>query len=657
MGFVFSTASGVFLLFVAILSASAVKAFENHVLRLDGRTGFITVNDNSSLHSLSNAMTLELLVKPTALALAQGEVNSLLRKNTQAGSENFFLRLRNNPEQLIVEVSGGKEIGILRAPCSMQPEHWYHLAATYDGKRLTLFANGKELASEPLSGFLKIDSSPLLIGRGDPDYSGGEFFSGELDEIRIWRIPRTPEDIRRDSTNRLSGAEPGLIAYWNFENAAEDLSAHGNRAVLTAGATLVTSPIPQPLGTITESRVFPGHAAPGTSQDRERVIEDLWQHLNDIYPALEYKGISGHAWVEPFIARARQLTNDIEFHQLLIELMASLQDTHTRIVSYPGQTELQRPPVLLNLIEGKITVTRAETGLGLSAGDVLQAINGKPAEECLEAELKYICNSTARGRMREACEKLLRGLPGTTVSITVAAANGKPRRVQLKRESDPQFWDEPTIAWHKLAQSVCYIRISRWGGGKLISDFDRALEEFSACAGLVIDVRGNGGGSDQLADAVNGRLTEKPVVSSIDFWREPGTDQYHRTIGWVQPRAPWIYRGRVAVLIDEGCASACEHFVSGIEATRRILLAGTPTDGAGGGPTSVTLCDGTQVRISRALGIRSNGVVFEGHGIPPHLEVMPTLHDVRTGTDRTLELAAEWLLSNRPLPPHSQELP
>jgi carboxyl-terminal processing protease len=167
---------------------------------------------------------------------------------------------------------------------------------------------------------------------------------------------------------------------------------------------------------------------------------------------------------------------------------------------------------------------------------------------------------------------------------------------------------------------------------------------------LIIDVRGNGGGDDKLADLVNGRLIEKAVVSSIDFWRQEGTDQYRRMIGWVQPRGPWTFKGRVAVLIDEGCASACEHFVSGIEAMGNALLVGMPTNGAGGGPTGVTLGDGTQVRISRALGLRANGVVFEGHGIPPHIPSTPSLEDLRQNRDAALNLAREWLLSSRAIP-------
>jgi carboxyl-terminal processing protease len=104
------------------------------------------------------------------------------------------------------------------------------------------------------------------------------------------------------------------------------------------------------------------------------------------------------------------------------------------------------------------------------------------------------------------------------------------------------------------------------------------------------------------------------------------------------------------MLIDEGCASACEHFVSGIEAMKRVLIVGTPTNGAGGGPTVLTLSDGTRFAVSRALGLRANGIVFEGHGIPPHIFSTPSLADLREGRDAALDIAKKWILSGDPVP-------
>jgi C-terminal processing protease CtpA/Prc len=88
-----------------------------------------------------------------------------------------------------------------------------------------------------------------------------------------------------------------------------------------------------------------------------------------------------------------------------------------------------------------------------------------------------------------------------------------------------------------------------------------------------------------------------------------------------------------------------------------VLLVGTPTNGAGGGPTNVQLPDSTRVAISRALGLRANGIVFEGHGIPPHVLSAPTLENLREDRDVALEIAEAWILSDEGLPPRTQPLP
>ena len=632
--------------------ASPVKG----VLQLDGKTAGMTVADSPAFHSLSNALTLELRFRAASFASGDGAVNSLLRKNVAANHENFFLRFRILDRKPVVEMSPGNALGVLRAPFDFQPGRWYHLAATYDGREARVFVDGVALRSEPLSGPMHIDDSELVIGRGDPEYSSGEYFDGAVDEIRVWNVARSPAELQESLNASLTGKEPGLVAYWNFDDAtAQDQSGHGNRGLLTGQAQVV------------EAARSPGSSPPPAEKTPEKkpelsvekrleTLEDLWRHLNDIYPALEYKGITGHAWIEPTAEKVRNAKTDEEFYELLLELMASLKDTHTRIASYPGQPRLEAPPVELNLVEGKVAVLRADPSTGLSPGDVLVAVDEQPVQDRLAAEMTRVCNSTERGRVREACGRLLRGRPGTTVTATFESPDKGARRLELRRESKPGFRAEPAIASRRLSPAVGYIRISRWGGRDLVAEFDRALEEFRACTGLVIDVRGNGGGDDHLADLVNGRLTDHPVISSIDFWRETGTDQYNKTIGWVQPRGPWMYQGRVAVLIDEGCASACEHFVSGSEALGRVLLVGMPTNGAGGGPTVVTLNDGTKVVISRALGLRANGVVFEGHGLPPHLYAPPSLADLRQGRDGALELAKEWLVSGKPLPERNQPL-
>jgi len=220
----------------------------NRVLSLDGEEDYVHVVDSQSLHSFTNAITIEAWLKASSFYSEDGYINSVIRKSITQGVENFFLRFRNDAGKPVVEMSIGYDIETLRAPYEFAVGTWYHLAGTYDGSAMTVFANGVSIESNKVSGPPYIDKSDLFIGRGDPEFSFGEYFHGELDEIRIWNVARSPEEIRAAMSTPLTGKEEGLVAYWNFDDGtAKDLSGHGNDGILNGDAQIVESPHPASL--------------------------------------------------------------------------------------------------------------------------------------------------------------------------------------------------------------------------------------------------------------------------------------------------------------------------------------------------------------------------------------------------------------------------
>ena len=92
---------------------------------------------------------------------------------------------------------------------------------------------------------------------------------------------------------RITGKEPGLIAYWNFDDGtAEDQSGHANSGVLRGGTDRRIGPAGR---SPPEQRANPPAENPElVLKKRLETLEDLWRKLSEIYPALEYKGITGH---------------------------------------------------------------------------------------------------------------------------------------------------------------------------------------------------------------------------------------------------------------------------------------------------------------------------------------------------------------------------
>jgi carboxyl-terminal processing protease len=104
---------------------------------------------------------------------------------------------------------------------------------------------------------------------------------------------------------------------------------------------------------------------------------------------------------------------------------------------------------------------------------------------------------------------------------------------------------------------------------------------------------------------------------------------------------PDAYGGRVFLLIDRFCGSACEDFVMPFKATGRAVIVGETTQGSSGNPYRADLGDGMRVTIGAVRYRWPNGAAFEGVGIDPDVPVLRTIADIRTGADPVLQRAAQ----------------
>lgn len=87
--------------------------------------------------------------------------------------------------------------------------------------------------------------TPVLIGalleKGNPM----DFFDGLVDEIRLWSVARSQNELRSAMHLALSGSEDGLAGYWPLDECAGQ-RAHDRRGAhdaLLHGGTWVHSPI------------------------------------------------------------------------------------------------------------------------------------------------------------------------------------------------------------------------------------------------------------------------------------------------------------------------------------------------------------------------------------------------------------------------------
>jgi hypothetical protein len=115
---------------------------------------------------------------------------------------------------------------------------WHHAALTYDSMAQvqTLYVDGLPVSCTSSTGAVPYDTHPLLIG-ADIDYAATQgFWNGQLDEVRLFSVARTPGEIWADMHTHALGPSAGLVGEWTFDEGtgqtSADSSGKGNGAVL-----------------------------------------------------------------------------------------------------------------------------------------------------------------------------------------------------------------------------------------------------------------------------------------------------------------------------------------------------------------------------------------------------------------------------------------
>lgn len=370
-------------------------------------------------------------------------------------------------------------------------------------------------------------------------------------------------------------------------------------------------------------------------------LDLLWTSLKENYPMMEYAGAFDESWHQECRERIEGMTGLYQALPVMdAMLVRRLNDYHTGLY-WEGKTDPSRPPVRAAWVEDQIVVTDCAKDLGIAPGDILLAIDDANAVERFRQEWPGAFGPTVYARASSACRTILEGEEGSQIRLTLRNRQGEVYEKTLTRGggglgSAPQ----PTLSSRELDDRTGYIRIRGWAGFTG-ADFDKQLDPFREKPCLIIDVRDNGGGQDFLAETVIGRFITRKVVASISFQRQAGTNLYEKFTNVVSPRGDWQYSGKVVVLTNEGCASACEHFVSGMYEAGALLV-GTPTVGACGWSKRVELPAGVDLRCSLTFPLHGK-MPSPLNGIEPHHLVAPTIEDIRAGRDAVLEKAKDLL--------------
>jgi len=210
-----------------------------------------------------------------------------------------------------------------------------------------------------------------------------------------------------------------------------------------------------------------------------------------------------------------------------------------------------------------------------------------------------------------------------------------------------QGWQQiaPNLGYARI-DSLPYIAIGAWNTSQFdMADFDAMLELFRDSPGLILDVRMNGGGNDQLALQVAGRFTsEARVTEFVQFRDGPDHDDFtDLTPRTLAPRGPWTFDKPVALLAGRGVLSSNESFIAAMREIPHITVLGDTTGASSGNPALFELSNGWEYAVPRWIAYTADRTVIEWNGIPPDIAVAAAEADFAQGRDPVLDFAVAWL--------------
>jgi len=191
--------------------------------------------------------------------------------------------------------------------------------------------------------------------------------------------------------------------------------------------------------------------------------------------------------------------------------------------------------------------------------------------------------------------RLLKGVPGTKVRVTVKRpyVADSIQTFEIMRAKV----QEPSMGYDTIINGIGYLRLTSFID-KTPAEVRRVLEKFkedNGLKGIVIDLRGNGGGLVESAVDLVGCFVPKGTEVVHTIGRDPLQEKIYKTT-----RKPVFPEIPLAVLIDGGSASASEIVAGSLQDLDRAVLIGSRSFGKGLVQTPVQLPYGGLLKVTVA---------------------------------------------------------
>jgi carboxyl-terminal processing protease len=302
----------------------------------------------------------------------------------------------------------------------------------------------------------------------------------------------------------------------------------------------------------------------------QQLVLQAWRTVNQAY----YDESFNHQnwWLTRDRTLKQQIPTEEAAYQAITKMIATLDEPFTRLL---------RPEQYRSL---KVNTAGELSGVGLQIGvkadsksiEVIAPIAGSPAAQAgilpHDVIVEIDAVPTSELTLDTAAVKM-RGAKGTNVSLLIQTADKSPREIILIRqkiELNPVTAELHTENGRKIG----YLRLAQFSA-KAAQELGDNITKFKqqGATGYVLDLRNNPGGLVQAGVEIARQwLNDGAIVYTVD--RKGAIDEIDAN-GTALTDAP------LAVLVNEGTASASEILAGALQDNGRATLIGTKTFGKG----------------------------------------------------------------------------
>jgi C-terminal peptidase prc len=448
------------------------------------------------------------------------------------------------------------------------------------------------------------------------------------------QLPATPAVAQPTATAvaQLPVATPTGVRGETPSGASEDTPTPASTDASTPGvsATLEASPTPESVPTdepsaqpSTTAQSQPTSVAAAISPtptvipqaERIRVFQQVWDTVEKNYLYPDFHGADWQALHDKYLPIITNATNSHDFYSAISDMVSQLKDGHSRYLSPQDARE-----------EDALQSGNADyVGIGVLSSpetntlSIIFVFPGSPAEK---AGIKRRDKITAVDGIPithpDTDQSRIRGPKGSTVTLTVQSPEQKPRDVAIVRDTitggivptGSRLESDPTIGLLVIPDL--------WTdqmGTQVHDELQQMLDDSTPLNGLILDLRGNGGGfrtvlESILSDFVSGQVGQffnqkehTPLVIQK-------SDLFDR-----------LKSVPLVVLVDKGSESYTEVLSGVLQATGRAKVVGVTSAGNTETIYQYNFEDGSRLWVAEEAFELPNGTNLEGRGVIPDVTI------------------------------------